>query len=263
MSSGSAALVTEVRDGVLEITIDRPKANAIDSKTSQAMGEVFTSFRDDPSLRVAIITGGGERFFSAGWDMKAAAEGDPEEWGPAGFAGITELFDLDKPVIAAINGIAVGGGFELALACDLIVASRDARMWLSEVNLGFVADAGGILRLPQRLPRAVAMEMLLTAREMGAEEAARWGLVNRVVDGAELMDAARELAADIVSAAPMAIRATKAIVAATAHLPIEQAYETLRDGTTIPLYQQMLDSEDAHEGPNAFAEGRDPEWKGR
>lgn len=259
----ATGLRTEVRDGVLEITIDRPKANAIDSATSIAMGETFIAFRDDPSLRVAIITGAGDRFFSAGWDMKAAAEGDPEEWGDGGFAGVTELFDLDKPVIAAINGIAVGGGFELALACDMIVACPEARMWLSEVNLGFVADAGGVLRLPQRVPRAIAMEMLLTSKELDAEEGARWGLVNRVVERDELMDAAREIAADIVAAAPLAIRTTKAIVHATEHLTAQQAYAALRDGTTVPLYQQMLDSEDAQEGPNAFAEGRDPQWKGR
>lgn len=254
---------TEARDGVLEITIDRPKANAIDSSTSIELGKTFASFRDDPDLRVAIITGAGEKFFSAGWDMKAAAEGDPEEWGEGGFAGLTELWDLDKPVIAAINGIAVGGGFELALACDLMVCVPKARMWLSEVNLGFVADAGGVLRLPQRLPRAIAMEMLLTAREMGAEEALRWGLVNRVAERDALMDTARGLAADIVAAAPMAIRATKQIVTAAEHLTAEQGFTVLRDGVAIPLYQEMLDSRDAHEGPAAFAEGRDPEWKGR
>ena len=190
-------------DGVLEITIDRPKANAIDSATSQALGEAFARFRDDDALRVAILTGAGDRFFSAGWDMKAAVEGDAEEYGVGGFGGVTEMFDLDKPVIAALNGMAVGGGFEIALACDLIVASRDAQMWLPEVHLGFVADAGGVLRLPRRLPRAIAVEMLLTGRRMDADEALRWGVVNRLVDagGDSVMIAARDLAADVVSGA--------------------------------------------------------------
>ena len=143
-------LRTERAARVLEITIDRPKANAVDSATSREMGQVFASFRDDPELLVAIITGAGERFFSAGWDMKAAVAGDTEDWGPGGFAGLTEMFDLDKPVIAAVNGYAAGGGFELALACDLIVASTTATFFVPEVHLGFVADAGGVLRLPKR-----------------------------------------------------------------------------------------------------------------
>ena len=129
------AIRSEARDGILELTIDRPPANAIDSATSRELGEVFVAFRDDSSLRVAIVTGAGDRFFSAGWDLKAAAAGDPEEYGVGGFAGLTERFDLDKPVIAAVNGWAAGGGFELALACDLIVATRTSRFVLPEVNL--------------------------------------------------------------------------------------------------------------------------------
>jgi crotonobetainyl-CoA hydratase len=257
--------VSGVSGSVLEITIDRPKANAIDSATSQALSKAFTAFRDDPALRVAILTGAGDRFFSAGWDMKAAVEGDTEEYGVGGFGGITEMFDLDKPVIAALNGMAVGGGFEIALACDLIVASRDVQMWLPEVHLGFVADAGGVLRLPRRLPRAIAMEMLLTGRRMEADEALRWGIVNRVVDdgGREaVLAAARELAAGIVSGAPLAVRATKAIVDSTADMTVEESYAALRAGK-ISLYDTVLASEDSEEGPAAFAQGRDPEWKGR
>jgi crotonobetainyl-CoA hydratase len=217
---------TEKRGAILEITIDRPKANAIDSASSRALGGAFEAFRGDDGARVAIVTGAGERFFSAGWDLKAAAlEGDTEDWGAGGFAGLTELFDLDKPVIAAVNGFAAGGGFELALACDLIVAARGAQMFLPEVRLGFVADAGGVLRLPRRLPRAIAMEMLLTGRRMDADEAARWGLVNRVVDLEELMPAARELAGEIIAGAPLAVRATKAIVNATAELTAAEGYE--------------------------------------
>ena len=253
----------ERRGAVLEVTIDRPKANAIDSATSIRMGEVFGEFRDDPSLRVAILAAAGERFFSAGWDMKAAVdEGDPEEWGEGGFAGLTELWSLDKPVIAAVQGIAVGGGFELALACDLMVAADSARFWLSEVNLGFVADAGGIFRLPKRLPRAVAMEMLLTGREMLPDEALRWGLVNRVVPAGEVLTTARELADEICTAAPLAVRAVKAIVDATEEMTAEEGFAHIRSGR-LPQYDVALASEDAAEGPAAFAEGRDPEWKGR
>jgi crotonobetainyl-CoA hydratase len=253
---------TERRGPVLEITLDRPKANAIDSATSRELGEVFAAFREDDESLVAVLTGAGDRFFSAGWDLKAAVVGDTEVWGPGGFAGLTELFDLDKPVVAAVNGFAVGGGFELALACDLIVASTTATFFLPEVNLGFVPDAGGVLRLPKRLPRAIAMEMLLTGRRMDAEEAARWGLVNRVVEPDELMRSAHGLADEIASAAPLATRAVKAIVGVTAEMSEEEGYAALRSGR-VPAYQRALESEDADEGPRAFAEGRDPVWKGR
>jgi crotonobetainyl-CoA hydratase len=256
------AIRTAASDGVLELTIDRPKANAIDAATSRELGETFAAFRDDPALRVVVVTGAGERFFSAGWDLKAAVAGDEQDWGVGGFAGLTELFDLDKPVIAAVNGYAAGGGFELALACDLIVAAEGATFFLPEVNLGFVADAGGVLRLPKRLPRALAMELLLTGRRMDAPEAARWGLVNRVVPGEELMASAHALAAEVAAAAPLATRAVKAIVTATEGRPVEEGFAALRDGS-IPQYEEALASDDAEEGPRAFAEGRDPLWRGR
>jgi len=253
---------TESHGPIVEITIDRPKANAIDSATSRELGAVFAGFRDDDAARVAVLTGAGDRFFSAGWDLKASVAGDTEDWGPSGFAGLTELFDLDKPVIAAVNGYAAGGGFELALACDLIVASTTATFFLPEVNLGLVPDAGGVLRLPKRLPRAIAMEMLLTGRRMGATEAARWGLVNTIVEPTDLMEVARGLAGDVAAAAPLAVRAVKAIVGATAEITEEEGYAALHGGR-IPAYQRALASEDAQEGPRAFAEGRDPAWKGR
>ena len=252
----------ERRGATLEVTIDRPKANAIDAATSRELGEAFTGFRDDPELRVAILTGAGDRFFSAGWDLKAAAAGDPEDYGPGGFGGLTELFDLSKPVIAAVNGWAAGGGLEIALACDLIVASRDARLALPEVTRGLVPDAGGMLRLPKRIPRALAMEMMLTGRAVEADEAERWGLVNQVVAPDELMDEARTMAGRIVAAAPLAVEAVKSIVSATDELSVEDGYEALRSGA-IPQYRRSNESEDAKEGPRAFAEGRDPEWKGR
>jgi crotonobetainyl-CoA hydratase len=160
---------TEVDDGVLLITLDRPKVNAIDVATSLELYSAFSRFQQDSLLRVAIVTATG-RFFSAGWDLKAGEAIDADH-GPGGFAGLTELFTLDKPVIAAVNGLALGGGFELALAADLIVASPQAEFALPEVTLGLVPDSGGVLRLPKRLPRAIATELLLTGRRMTAEEA--------------------------------------------------------------------------------------------
>ncbi len=254
----------ERRGTAMELTIDRPKANAIDSATSRAMGEAFIAFRDDPELRVAIVTGAGDRFFSAGWDLKAYADGDPadpEAFGAGGLAGLTELFDLDKPVIAAVNGYAAGGGFELALACDMIVAVPEARFSLPEVKLGLVADSGGIFRLGRRMPRSLAMELLLTGKPIDATEAARWGIVNRVVEPEQLLAQARALAAEVEAAAPLATRAVKAITAATEQMTVEQAFAALRDGS-VPAYDRAMASADAEEGPRAFAEGREPVWRG-
>ncbi|WP_028113879.1 crotonobetainyl-CoA hydratase [Ferrimonas kyonanensis] len=249
---------------ILEITLDRPKANAIDAKTSFEMGEVFLAFRDDPELRVAIITGAGERFFSAGWDLKAAAEGEAPDadFGPGGFAGLTELFDLDKPVIAAVNGYAFGGGFELALGADMIVCADNASFALPEAKLGIVPDSGGMLRLPKLLPPAIVNEMMMTGRRMDAEEALRWGIVNRVVSNAELMDSARELAAQIAQSAPLAVAALKEVVRTTSEMTVEEGYRYTRSGV-LKHYPAVLHSEDALEGPAAFAEKRDPVWAGK
>jgi crotonobetainyl-CoA hydratase len=249
---------------VLVITLDRPKANAIDVPTSQALYAAFDRLRREPGLRVAILTGAGERFFSAGWDLKAAAggEGITADHGPGGFAGLTEFFDIGKPVIAAVNGLALGGGFELVLAADLVVAAEHAEFALTEVRVGLVPDAGGLLRLPSRLPRPIAVECLLTGRRIGAAEAARWGLVNRVVPAGDLMPAALELARAICASAPLSVAAALEIMRETEGAAVTEGYQRLR-GADLPAYQRMLRSDDAREGVRAFAERRPPRWAGR
>lgn len=251
----------EPRGAVLEITLDRPPANAIDAATSRALGAAFVRLRDDPALRAGLVTAAGERFFSAGWDLKAApADGPDPDWGPGGFAGLTELPGLHKPVVAAVNGLAAGGGFELVLACDLVVAADSAEFFLPEVGIGILADAGGAIRLPQRLPRAVALDLLLTGRRMGAAEAGRWGLANRIAPAGEVLGAARDLADGLAAAAPLAVAAALATEAATRGLGGADAFAAMR---ALPAYQRMLGSEDAAEGPRAWAEDRPPRWQGR
>jgi len=248
---------------ILEVTLNRPKANAIDAETSREMGQVFSDFKENSDLRVAILTGGGEKFFSAGWDLNAAADGEDidGDYGLGGFGGIAELPNLNKPVIAAVNGMAVGGGFELALACDLIVAAEHAQFFLPEIFVGVLADAASI-RLPKRLPHHIAMEMLLTGRRMSAQEALKWGLVNAVEPTNNLMTKARELAETIIQAAPLSIGAVKELTRETAALSIEDSYTRMRSGT-LSTYEKMLNSEDAIEGPKAFSEKRDPIWKAK
>jgi crotonobetainyl-CoA hydratase len=183
---------TACKGPILEVVLDRPKANAIDAATSRCLGAVFTRFRDDPALRVAIITGGGAKFFSAGWDLVASAAGEPADadYGPGGFGGIQEMPRLNKPIIAAVNGLAVGGGFELALSADLIIAAEHARFALPEITAGTLAEAATI-RLPRRIPYHIAMELLLVGRWMDSREAYERGIVNEVVAAGDLMPRAR------------------------------------------------------------------------
>ena len=255
-------LHTTIEGRVMILTMDRPKANAIDSGLSKALGQAFIRYRDDSSLRCAIVTAAGEKFFSAGWDLKAAAENkdEAEDYGPGGFAGITELFDLDKPVIAAVNGMAVGGGFEIALCCDIIVANDHAQFFLPEVKVGVVPDGGGMFRLPRRVPESLALEMLMTGRRLATDEALRLGLINHVTPKGGALAKARELAADILEASPKSIRAVKQAHRLTRDMTVEEAYRALRSGG-VPAYDRLRASKDYWEGAAAFSEKRPPKWE--
>lgn len=261
----------ETYDRIVEITIDRPPANAVNPAVSGAIYAALSNLQDDDELRVGIITGSGGRIFSAGWDLKEIAAMEDNQSAiasafecPGGFAGISEFWELKKPVIAAVNGMAVGGGFEIALACDLIVAADHAEFFLPEMQRGFLPDVGAVQILPRRLPYNVAMELLYTGRRMDAAEARQWGLVNRVCAANDLMPSARELARHIARGAPLALQALKEVVPAIYNLPLPQAFAATRPGNgALPAYQRMLMSEDFMEGPRAFAEKREPRWKGR
>ncbi|NQV85819.1 MAG: enoyl-CoA hydratase/isomerase family protein, partial [Woeseiaceae bacterium] len=201
-----AATDVKIRNdgGILEVIIDRPKANAIDRATSICMGEIFADFRDDPKHRVAIISGGGEKFFSAGWDLKAAASGEEVDgdYGIGGFGGIQELESFNKPVICAVNGICCGGGLEIALCADIIIAADHATFALPEIRSGTVADAASI-KLPKRIPYHIAMEMLLTGVPVSAQQALAWGLINRAVPADQLDAAVGEFTSAVTAASPL------------------------------------------------------------
>jgi len=254
--------VRTARDGsVLEVTLDRPKANAIDLAASRRLNAIFTAFRDDPALRIAIITGNGEKFFSPGWDLKAAAGGEESDsdWGVGGFGGLNYPRNLDKPIIAAVNGIACGGGFELVLGTDIIVMEEHARFALPEINVGVLADAATI-KLRRRIPYHVAVEFLMTGRWMDAAEAKHWGMANHVVPKGQSLAKAREIARQLADGPPLLYPAIKQLLRHTEMVAEHEAFE-LHD--SLHAVQKVIRSEDLKEGARAFSEKRKPMWKGR
>ncbi len=259
----SDVITTKREGGVLEVILDRPKANAIDLHTSRLMGETFREFRDDPELRVAIISTAGDKFFCAGWDLKAAAGGDAVDgdYGVGGFGGLQELRGLNKPVIAAVNGMAVGGGFELALSADMIYASEHSSFALPEIKAGTLADAATV-KLPRRIPYHVAMELLYRGRWMDAAEAHRWGLVNEVLPADKLMDHVWDIARELAAGPPLVFAAIKEVAREVENMTFQGAmnYITKSQFETVDI---LYNSEDSLEGFKAFAEKRDPVWKGK
>jgi crotonobetainyl-CoA hydratase len=256
-------VLTRREGAVLEVTLDRPKANAIDLKTSRIMGLVFRDFRDDDSLRVCILRSAGERFFCPGWDLKAAAEGDAVDgdYGVGGFGGLQELPNLNKPVIAAVQGICCGGGLELALSADLILCSATATFALPEIRSGTVADAASI-KLPKRIPYHVAMDLLLTGRWFDAEEAFRWGLIKEICAPEDLLAKAWDLARLLESGPPLVYAAIKEVVREAENMRFQDALNRITK-RQMPTVDRLYSSEDQLEGARAFAEKRDPVWKGK
>ena len=267
-------IVTTRRGRVLEIGLDRAPVNSITQAFSREIHAALKQLQDDPDLSVGLIHSLQSRAFSAGWDLKAAARGEEEisndevvagAFGPGGFAGITEYWDLTKPVVAAIDGPAIGGGFEIAMACDVLVASERSYFWLPEMQRGILPDAGGIQRLPHLIPVNVAKAMILTGRKMTAQEAQGWGLVYEVAAEGQALERARAVADEIVLGAPLALMALKEAFAACEGQSVRDSVAVMRssDPAVLPIYKRMMESEDALEGVRAFAEKRSPVWKCR
>jgi crotonobetainyl-CoA hydratase len=250
------------REGpLLWITIDRPAAmNALDPPAHRELSAAFDSFTADDELRAAIITGAGERAFCVGSDLKARARANADDHPPTGFAGLTHRFDLLKPVIAAVNGLALGGGVEIVAACDLAVAADHAEFALPEARVGLAAlGGGGLQRLARALPLKHAMDLVLTGRRISAAEARRIGLINDVVPRAELIARARKLAETVLEGAPLALQASKQVMLRSLDIPDLEGAIRAR----YPAAERMLRSDDAKEGQQAFAEKRKPRWRGR
>ena len=250
---------TLIKDSILEVTIDRPKANAIDAKTSIILGEIFSNFRDDANLKVAIITGAGGKFFSAGWDLKAVSEGEEADadYGVGGFGGLQELPNLNKPVIAAVNGIACGGGFEIMISADIIVASEDSTFALPEINVGVIADAATI-KLRRRIPYHVAVEFLMTGRWMNTKEAKHWGLINEVVEKKDVLDRAWEIATKISNGPNLIYSSIKEVLRETENEKELPSFRILRSLDTV---KKVYGSHDLKEGASSFVKKTDPKWQ--
>ena len=257
----SDGIETTTDGSILEVRLNRPKANAIDLAASRKLNDIFSAFRDDPKLRVAIVTGTGERFFSAGWDLKAAAGGEKSDsdWGVGGFGGLNYPRNLDKPLISAVNGIACGGGFELVLGTDIIVMEEHASFALPEINVGVLADAGTI-KLRRRIPYHVAVEFLMTGRWMNAAEAKHWGLANHVVHSGQSLAKAREIAKQLAEGPPLLFPAIKQLLRQTEVVSEHEAFEV---HDALHAVQKVINSEDLKEGARAFSEKRKPNWSGK
>jgi len=250
-------VLTDREGAIMVITLNRPQArNAVNGALARALAAAVDELDSDPALSVGIITGAGGTFCS-GMDLKGFLTGDIPTVEGRGFAGIT-MAQPEKPVIAAVEGYALAGGCEIALACDLLTASREARFGLPETKRALVAGAGGLFRLPQRIPRTIAMEYALTGEFFSAEDAHRWGLVNRLTDPGEALTAALELGRRITEAGPLAVRATKKIVRDNADWPAEERWARQEE-----LMRPVMTSADAREGAAAFAEKRSPVWTGK